>query len=59
MKCPSLSHLTNVGLKSHGFVHFYLLCAELLVESSVVVAWWSYIVLVYVYCGRLLLLCQF
>jgi hypothetical protein len=37
----------------------FILYAEFLVESSVVVAWWSYIVLVSVYCGRFLLLHQF
>jgi hypothetical protein len=42
-----------------GFVCFHLLCSEFLVESSVVVAWCSYIVLVSVYCGRLLFLHQF
>jgi hypothetical protein len=44
---------------SHGFVCFHLLCAEFLVESSVVVAWLSYIVLVSIYRGRFLLFCQF
>jgi hypothetical protein len=44
---------------SHGFVCFHLLCAESLVESFVVVAWWSHIILVSVYCGRFLLLPQF
>jgi hypothetical protein len=41
---------------SCGFVCLRLLCAEFLIKSSVVVAWWSYIVLVSVYCGRFLLL---
>jgi hypothetical protein len=44
---------------SHGFVYFHLLCVEFLIESSVVVAWWSYIISVSVYHGRHLLLCQF
>jgi hypothetical protein len=30
----------------HDFVSFHFLCAESLGESFVVVAWWSYIVLV-------------
>jgi hypothetical protein len=41
---------------SHGFVCFHILGAEFLGESSVVVAWWSCIVLVSVCCGRFLLL---
>jgi hypothetical protein len=44
---------------SHGFVCFHLLCSEFLIKSSVVVVWWSYIVLVSVYHGRFLLLHQF
>jgi hypothetical protein len=46
-------------LPFYGFVCFHSLCAELLVESFVVVAWWSYIVLVSAYHGRLLLLYLF
>jgi hypothetical protein len=46
-------------LSSCGFVCFHLLCTEFLVESSVLVAWWSYTLSVSVYCGRFLLLCQF
>jgi hypothetical protein len=46
-------------LSSHGFVCFHILCAEFLVQLSVVVARLSYIVLVSVYRGRFLLLCQF
>jgi hypothetical protein len=38
------------------FVCFYFLCVEFLEESFVVVAWWSYIVLVSAYHGRLFLL---
>jgi hypothetical protein len=34
---------------SHGLVCFHLLCAEFLVESSVVMAWWLHIVLVSLY----------
>jgi hypothetical protein len=44
---------------SHGFVCFHFLCAELLEESFVVVAWWSYFVLVSAYHGRFLLLYLF
>jgi hypothetical protein len=33
-------------LPFHGFVCFHFLCAEFLEETFVVVAWWSYIVLV-------------
>jgi hypothetical protein len=40
----------------HGYVGFHFLCAESLKESFVVVALWSYIVLVSAYHGRLLLL---
>jgi hypothetical protein len=43
---------------SHGFVSFHLLYAEFLVKSSVVVACWSYIILVSIYCWRLLFLHQ-
>jgi hypothetical protein len=39
-------------LSSHGFVCFHFLCAEFLEESFVVVAWWSYIILVSAYHGR-------
>jgi hypothetical protein len=39
-----------------SFVCFHFLFAELLEESFEVVAWWSYIVLISAYCGRLLLL---
>jgi hypothetical protein len=43
-------------LPFHGFVGFHFLFAESLEESFVVVAWWSYIVLVSAYHERLLLL---
>jgi hypothetical protein len=43
-------------LPFHGFIYFHFLCSEFLEESFVVVAWWSYIVLVSAYYGRLLLL---
>jgi hypothetical protein len=43
-------------LPFHGFVCFHFLCAEFLGESFAVVVWWSYIVLVSAYQGRLLLL---
>jgi hypothetical protein len=39
----------------HGFVCFHFLCAEFLGESFVVVAWWSYIILVSAYHERLVL----
>jgi hypothetical protein len=38
-------------LSFHGFACFHFLCAEFLGESFVVVAWWSYIVLVSAYHG--------
>jgi hypothetical protein len=43
-------------LPLHGFVSFHFLCGEFIGESLVVVAWWSYIVLVSAYNGSLLLL---
>jgi tryptophan-rich sensory protein len=43
-------------LPFHGYVGFHFLCAESLEKSFVVVALWSYIVLVSAYRGRLLLL---
>jgi hypothetical protein len=43
-------------LPFHGYVGFHFLCAESLEESFVVVALWSYIVLVSAFHGRLLLL---
>jgi hypothetical protein len=41
-------------LPFHGFVCFHFLCAEFLGESLVIVAWWSYIVLVSAYHERLI-----
>jgi hypothetical protein len=46
-------------LPFHGFVCFHFLCEEFLGESFVVVTWWSYIVLVFAYHGRLLLFIYF
>jgi hypothetical protein len=46
-------------LSSHSFVCFHFLCAEFFEESFVVMAWWSYIVLVSAYHGKLLLACLF
>jgi hypothetical protein len=43
-------------LSFHGYVRFHYLYVESLEESFVEVAWWSYIVLVSGYHGRLLLL---
>jgi hypothetical protein len=44
------------GIACPFMVLFDFLCAEFLGESFVVVAWWSYIVLVSANHGRLLLL---
>jgi hypothetical protein len=41
-------------LPFHGLVSFHFLFAEFLGESFVVVAWWSYIVLVSAFHGRLI-----
>jgi hypothetical protein len=58
--CPYALLTKDVGDHScafvlHGFVCFHFLSAEFLVDSFVVVSWWSYVILVSAYHGRLLL----